>query len=104
MFMDEKLDRAHDITRRFAKVSWGEIAPLSTREAHAVMSALRMSAIMPDGDMRCIEAQTFLLTHTGRELPLNENNTNEVNEQIIRYCRQFLQLVAGFMGWYEHGE
>ena len=102
--MDNRLEKARDITRRFAKVSWGEMAPLSAREAHAVMSALRMSAIMPDGDMRCINAQAFLLTNAERELPLNENNTNETNEQIRRDCRQFLQLVAGFMGWYEHGE
>ncbi len=96
--MDNTLERARDIAMRFGQVTWGDLIVLSPQEEHAVMVALRMSAIMPGGKDRVTTIQCFLLPNDDR------NDHGPDDEELQKHIRQFLQLVAGFMGWYEHGE
>lgn len=96
--MDNTLEKARDIAMRFGQVTWGDLIPLSPREARAVMAALRMSAIMPGGKDRVTTIQCFLLLNDDR------NDRGPDDEELQKHIRQFLQLVAGFMGWYEHGK
>lgn len=93
--MDNTLERARGIATRFGQLTWGDLVYLSPREEHAVMAALRMSAIMPDGKDRCLTIQCFLLLNDDR------SDYGPDDEGMQKYIRQFLQLVAGFMGCYE---
>lgn len=96
--MDNTLERARDIAIRFGQLTWGDLVALSRREEHAVMAALRMSAIMPGGKDRVTSVQCFLFLNDDR------NDCGPEDEELQKHIRQFLQLVAGFMGWYGHGE
>lgn len=96
--MDNTLERARDIAIRFGQLTWGDLVALSPREEHAVIAALRMSAIMPGGKDRVTSVQCFLFLNDDR------NDRGPEDEELQKHIHQFLQLVAGFMGWYGHGE
>lgn len=97
--MENHQEQARDIIERFSRILWGQMAGLTRREAHAITSAMQTAMIMPHGGYRMAQVHRYLLWP--KSCPMQEPSEDSEEET---YVREFLALVAGFMGWYEEPE